>query len=456
MTHQIEVVWSGADGPHGLLPDKHAEIALDVDGTVMQGVKGTKGKRTFTLPTGASKVTLTAAFSAEFGPVGKVPAMTEVVLEASQKYTVEQNGTALVPESDPAFGVGSHPLVDTVSASGGAGATLIRIHTDFVDIGKFWFAYAEFASEYQAEHVSGTKLVPLGFTGGDPKIWFASIADQAIIPPNPDISCLVFYRPNNYAYTRIDQTHKMYGLNRYLLRATTDPTAREYKREKFMPDAKGKPHVWVRAGFEHAMVESRRAIVMLHPWPSQSNFGKATSNALPTLANAAIRLLWAKGEVAPGFNNVQLGRLGVSGYSAGGLSMWNAFANNLSRVSEIYAFDARGTSSNAARVARWFRAQPGACLRMTSGYNVATNSALEKTIEQTMGGKQENVTAVPASRNDYKKGANPLWDETVSNFPKEQENPGFWHQFAMIGAMGNPPLTSVPNFLQEFLMASDF
>jgi hypothetical protein len=455
VTHEISVVWTGADGAHGLLPDQHAEISLDVDGTVMPGVKGTSGKRKFVLPAGAQKVVLEARFSTDYGAFGSAPAMTEVVLEARQAYTVQQNGTALVAEFDPAF-MGPHPLVETISVSGAAGATMIRLHTDFVDITKFWFAYASFASEYTAEHQPGTTLVPLGFTGGDPKIWFASISDMAIIPPNPSISCLVFYRPNNYAYSRIDQQHDMFGLNRYLLRPTTDPTAPAHKREKFTLESNGKEFVWVRAAFEHAMTQSQRPLVMLHPWPSQSSFGKATSADLPALAGAAIRLLWARREVAADRGGVQLGRLGLGGYSAGGLAMWLAFQNNLARISEVFAFDARGTPANAGVVARWFRAQSGACLRMAGGYNVATHAALKQTIEQTMGGPQEGITAVPASRSDYAKGANPVWDETTSILPQRQGNAHYWHQFAIFGAMGQPPLTDRTNFLQDFLQSSAF
>ncbi len=461
MSHVVQVVWVNANGPHGLLPDKHTQIVLDVDGTVVPATTSAAGKRKFVVPAGAKKVTLHAAFSAEFGPVkGRAPAMIETVLQAQQEFDVTLNGTALQPVGIPAFGGGPHPLVDTKSASGAAGATVIRIHTEFVDISKFWTAYASRTGEYAADHVAGTTLVPLGFTGGTPRIWFASVADAAASSSKAEVSCLLFCRPSNYTYTKIDQKHHMNGLNRYLLRPTTDPNAPIHKREKFMLEPDGKPYVWVRAGFEHAMTQSGKAIVMLHPWPSGASFGSAATKRMPNLAGAAIRFLWGRGNVGAQVAGVRLGRLGVSGYSAGGLGLWGAFANNVSRISEVYAFDAVNTSTHAGGVSAWFRAQTKAganpCLRMGSGNSIATHVGIRRTIEQAMGGPQPGVTVIPDSAKDYAKGANPIWDETTAAVPSAQNRRGFWHQFAVFGAMGTPPLTGVPNFMEQFLTNSGF
>ena len=455
MTIKVNVVWNGAGGAHRLLPDALSEVSLDVDGTVTQGATGTLGRRTFTVPDGASAVTLKAKFVADFPKPHKVSPMKETVLEVEQGYTVEGNGTLLKPDTDPAF-AGPHPLVETTSVAGQAGATQIRIHTDFVDIEKFWFGWAGFASDHTAEHQPGTTLLPMGFTGGKPLIWFASVADAVKSPSQPAISCLTFFRPSSYAYARIDMDHSMFGLNRYLLAPTTDPKAPAYKREVFSLDSKKKEFVWIRAGFEDAIAKSGKPLIMLHPWPTGAAFGLAATARLPGLCEAAIRFLRAKGLVGQKTAGIKLGRLGVAGYSAGGLGLFGAFQSNTSRLHEVYCFDAVGTSTNAGGLARWFRAQKGACLRMAGGNALVAHDSIKKTIETTMKGPQAGVTAIPASAKDYAKGANPIWDATTAAFPHAQLRSGYWHQFAIFGSVGQPPLTANRNFMRQFLDDSAF
>ncbi|WP_437971219.1 hypothetical protein WMF04_18825 [Sorangium sp. So ce260] len=293
------------------------------------------------------------------------------MLQVEQPYDVVAGGTMLEAANIPAY-VKGHPLVDTKVMANVNGAALAQIRTEFVNITPFWMAYAAFASEYVAEHQPGDpELVALGYTGGKPLIWFATVPAACAAPPAPGVGCLVFFRPTNYAYTRIDDAHhEMFGLNRYLLKPVDEPFADVWRRDVFRPDpdAGNNPFVYLRAGFEDALSRSHKSVVILHPWPSGSDFGAAISASLPALAGGALRLLWAEQRLGRNRGAIQLGRLGIAGYSSGGLSLWAALTSNKQRVSEVYAFDARGTSSNGGTAIQWFNSRSDTVLRMTGGY----------------------------------------------------------------------------------------
>jgi hypothetical protein len=432
----LRVTWRHAGAP--LLPDALSDVRATVDDAPLSPAKSGPGLREFELPEDVARVALTARFSAAFDAVEDRPPAQHEVLAVEQAYDVVAGGTRLQPIAGPE-NARAHPLVTTKPAAE-HGVFVAEIGTDFVDVTPFWLAYADNVEEYLREHRPGTELVVLGATAGDPKIWFASIPAACQSPPGEGLSALVFYRPESYPYSRIDQRHDMFGLNRYLLRPDPDPEAEFWARDVFAKDPRdGSRWVWVRAGFEDALAASGKAVVMLCPWPSGASFGHATSARLPGLVEAALRFLWGQRKVALGRPTVRLGRLGLAGFSAGGLALWSALASNTRRVAEVFSFDARGTAANTPTLLRWFQGDPSRRLRMTGGYQLAANEAIRKVLARSGGAR---FSSSPPDKNGYLPGANPRWDHVCSDLePQEIETCAstepVWHQFALFGG---PPV----------------
>lgn len=453
MALRLRVTWRNAGSP--LLPDALSDVQATADDTPLPLAGSSPGRREFVIPAGASRVALSARFSAAFDAFEDVPAREEEVLSVDQAFDVTGGGTALSPAPDPAFGQ-AHPLVDAQSAPGLA---LAQIRTDFVDITPFWMAYAGYADEYRREHRPGTELVALGATAGDPKIWFASIPEACKAPPDDGISALVFYRPEGYAYTRVDQRHEMFGLNRYLLTPDPSPGASFWARDVFERDPRDQSRwVYVRCGFEEALAASGRAVVMLHPWPSGASFGAATTASLPGLAEAALRFLCGAQKVGFGQGGPRLGKLGLAGFSAGGLALWQALAANKDRVSEVFAFDARGIAKNEALLVRWLGGDASRRLRMTGGHQLDANAALQQKLPGPS--KEARLTRLPPDKSGYLPGANPRWDHVCSSLEASEKDTYLnanwvWHQFAMFGGFPEAGGQAAVTFLQRFLEESE-
>ncbi|KYF91450.1 hypothetical protein BE20_14640 [Sorangium cellulosum] len=452
MPLKLRVTWRNAGSP--LLPDALSEVQATADGAPLPLARAGPGLREFDVPAGAARVALTARFSAAFGAFEDVPALQEEVLSVEQAFDVAGGGTALGPAPDPALGQ-AHPLVDVTSTPGLA---LAQIRTDFVDITPFWMAYARYSDEYQREHRPGTELVALGATAGEPKIWFASIPEACKAPPDAGVSALVFYRPEGYAYTRVDQRHEMFGLNRYLLSPDPDPSASYWARDVFERDPRDQSRwVYLRCGFEEALAASGRAVVLLHPWPSGTSFGAATSAGLPGLAEAALRFLGGARRIGLGPGGARLGKLGLAGFSAGGLPLWQALAANLRRVSEVFAFDARGIAKSEATILRWYSGDASRRLRMTGGHQLDANAAIQRRLAGNSDGAR--VSCLPPDKSGYLPGVNPRWDHVCSSLDDGEKDAYLnadwvWHQFAMFGGVPDAGGTSAVTFLQRFLEAS--
>jgi hypothetical protein len=464
MTLKVQVAWENAGTD--LLPEALADVKLTADGAPLTVTSKQLGKREFVVPDGAAQIALSAQFSVSFGAVGAEPPAQNVVWTASQTYRVIHGGTALEAVVQAAY-AGAHPLVEAHVASGVNGAALLRLRTEFVDITPFWMAYADKADEYVSEHDSSLEsVVALGHTGGAPLIWFASFPGACKSPPKPDISCLVFFRQTGEAYTRVDQPHQMNPLNRVLLKPVAgSPEFR--KSDVFLPHEKKPgvfaPYSFIRCGFEDALQRSGKAVVMLHPWPNGLEYGAAKGADLPRLAAAAIRFLWARQRIARNLGGVQLGRLGVSGYSAGGPTFCLALLNNKDRVDEAYCFDGTSVKTFAAGIIQWFQQAPTKrCLRMSSGHQIATHAAIRASLDP--GGTSARITALPGTPQGYDAGSNPLWDHTLSDlaarFPGTAKvtraDHDYWHSFALFGGFVTSPGPGVVTFLQQFLAASDF
>jgi hypothetical protein len=297
----------------------------------------------------------------------------------------------------------------------------------------------------------------LGATGATPIIWFASIPDACLHCTNGFASCLVFFRPENYIYTQVNQPHQMAALARYLLKPkeADDATAQSWERDYIAGDG----YNLIRCGFEDALARSQRAVVMLHPWPSGTAFGGAAGSELPALCSGALRLLWADQHIFRGTANVRLGRLGISGFSRGGGSLWPALTSNIGRVDEVYAFDCVGTDTSAGTIVQWYNSRPEARLRMVGGaYNVAKHQAIYRTIQATNGvtGPLTHVTAIPESNEGYAPRGNPLWDHVLKEREDLRSHPDTRHQFAIFGGYIALPGPFALTFLLRFLKESLF
>ena len=467
MTLKVQVRWVNPRSV--LLPDGLAKIDLSGGGT-RQTSQG-EGMREFEVPDGTASVDLKAQFSARFGPVTldsgiTVPAEEHVVWEAKQSYEIA-NGTELKPKADFTSS-GGHPLVETTSASSVNGAAQILLRTEFVTLGHFWKKYADDVGGYLAERDRGAKLIVLGYTGGKPLIWFASVPKALEKPPSSLVSCLVFYRPANDGYQKVDQQHDMSRLNRFLLAQV--PGSNDHKKAEIFkpyrpPPGQSPIYGYLRCGFEHALVQSGKPAVILHPWPHGDDFGEAKGSRLPTLAAWAIRYLWGTLAIDT-FNErpfIRLGRLGLSGFSAGGQAMWPTLKAVGDRVQEVYSFDANGIDT--AAVIQWFGQSPTTrCLRMTGGYQIAAHQAIKLAIERSSGATSR-VTAWPSSPAAYDAGNTPAWEQALSLLPDlppkkwqslVRKEDGYRHQFAVFGGSGAVSGGTYVSFLQEFLQGSDF
>ncbi|WP_437576895.1 hypothetical protein [Sorangium sp. So ce887] len=449
----LRVTWRNAGSP--LLPDALSEVQATADDAPLPLAAAGPGLREFAIPAGAERVALKARFSAAFNAFEDVPALQEEVLSVEQSFDVAGGGTSLGPAPDPTLGQ-AHPLVDVKSTPGLA---LAQIRTDFVDITPFWMAYARYTDEYQREHQPGTELVALGATAGEPKIWFASIPEACKAPPDGGISALVFYRPEGYAYTRVDQRHEMFGLNRYLLGPDPDPDASFWARDVFSRDPRDQSRwVYLRCGFEEALAASGKAVVMLHPWPSGTSFGAATIASLPGLAEAALRFLGGAQKIGIGPGGARLGKLGLAGFSAGGLPLWQALAANLGRVSEVFAFDARGIARSEATLLRWYSGDASRRLRMTGGHQLDANAAIRRRLSGNA--DVARLSSLPPDKSGYLPGVSPRWDHVCSSLEESEKDAYLnadwvWHQFAVFGGLPRAGEPSAVTFLQRFLEESD-
>lgn len=498
MTLRLRVQWNNPS--HFLLANPR--IAVSADGGAINRASMGSGFEEFVIPDQASGVLIHARFlvslpamvarertfspaSPNTAPVEEFfddprPAMVDQeVLSIIQAFTVLPGGTALRPNSITAY-AGAHPLLDVKSGASVNGASLVQLRTDFVDITALWMNYAANKDDY-LDHKPGTRLVVLGHTGGHPLIWFASVPSACIAPPRPGIGALVFFRPSNYTYSsdRLDEPHDMYPLNRYLL--APDPTTRfpDCTRldtiSAFIRSGNLRPFGDVRAGFEAALSQSGKAVVMLHPWPSAANFGSAATGALPGLVRGAIRFLWASSRVGANRGGIDLGRLGLSAFSAGGAGLWPAFAGSGAKVKELYLLDVNGVTAVAPQVIKWAHTTPGARLRMSAGHNdsFASHLGIKKAVEDALalgpappaGGLPNQVSASPLAASGWDPGGNLRWDHALSLLKTatppadgvERANPHTRHQFALFGGSDPGRLgASAATFLQEFLLASGY
>jgi hypothetical protein len=461
MSLKVYITWSGEASP--LLPNALADVHVEADNTPVLPSASALGRREFELPDGVRRFVLRARFSASFGrvvgtppqqPQMDVPPQQHEVLRIDQPFRVE-DGTKVVPESIAAY-KGAHPLVNVAAAANKNGVAVISLRTTFVNITPFWAAYAQHWSYYQKEHEPGTSLCVLGYTQGTPLIWFASIPDICQTSSMSSIATLVFFRPASYPYTAVNQPHQMSALARYLLAPKSDLSAPYWERDYI--DGTQRYNL-IRCSFEKSLVESKKAVVMIHPWPSGARFGEAINPGLPGLLNAALHLLWAEQRIGRGVSQVHLGRLGLSGFSRGGDGLWPALRSTIQRTDEVYGFDATGTADYAGTIVQWAMSRPESRLRLVGGaYRMVANESIVRTVKQMAGITSPDplprVTTVPLTEDGWKQGDNPYWDHVVKEAPDMRFDDDTRHQFAIFGGYRTFPPPILTTFLERFLRDS--
>jgi len=390
------------------------------------------------------------------------PALSAEVLHVEQTYTV--SGGQLTPQTIADYG-GPHPLFVLGAAT--ASSVTITVRTEFVDISTFWPQYcANWAGYAAADKLTpGTTTFVLGFTGGMPIVWFAIVPDAMASFSNPFTSCLVFFRPANYLYTRLDQPHQASAIPRYFLKPKpdSDAAANFWERDHAFSHS-GFPddgYHLMRCRFEDSIVQSKLALVMLHPWPSGSGFGAAQQSTLATLCDRAIGFLFAQKAICKGVAGVGLGRLGLSGFSRGGDAMWPALAANATKVREVYSFDCTSTGSASAQIIQWFKSKDTNFLRLVNGvYNFGTHASIQQSLDPNQ--VRTDITVVPASPAEYDAGNNSVYEHYISQTPGLRHDEDTQHQWAITGGelafgkTGAYDLDEVQTYLLRFLLASAF
>jgi hypothetical protein len=460
---KVQVSWPGSESK--LLPDAGSKVELLAGGNSLTPSQSKRGLRVFDVPEGTTQLELKAEFTLSFGAVegrkkGTIAfaAKSGVVLVANQKFTVA--GAQLTAQTIPDY-AGTHPLVVTRGAANKNGVVDITLRTEFVDIDQFWDHYAAGATGVRQASTSRIVTKVLGNTGGGPLIWLAMVPRDMHSHSAADASCLVFFRPKNYFYTRLDEHHEASAVGRYFLSPKRDPTPKYWEGDHCVVRPPPDLHYnLMRCGFEEAMDESLRAMVMLHPWPSGSGFGAATTGALPSLCEAAIRFLRAQFQVCTKVPDLHLGRLGIAAFSKGGEAMWPTLRNNMTKVQEVYAFDCNHSTEARGTIVQWANSHPSGALRLVGGaYNQGTYDDIGKTLSPS--GKNSSLTIVLRHESVFKAGNQTVWDHYIKDTEFLRNHIDTRHQFAvcggtMFGNTGPYDLGLVERFMTTFLKSSQF
>jgi hypothetical protein len=451
----------------------------------------------------------TISVSIAFNPT--IAGVTAEVLSANQTYTVSGGdlveSTATVGPTGSTTSVTKHPLITgTKQSSSTAAQTVftVNVNTAFVDVTQHWqkilgpktTCMTEPLScwaAYTKLHEAGTELVVLGLTAPSPSplVWFVVVPDAS--KSADTVSSLVFFRPSSPAHSTLeDATNAMFALTRYLLRPRSeDPsiwwawdvyhniTAAQLATVNIPPGTVSQSYDWLCAGFENALKNSGKKVILVYPLPNGTDFGIAQSSGLATpLANIRA-LLHARGKIGAGQPSVGGNKVALAGYSAGGLGLFTCLSNNTALVNEVYTFDPNGLSGKATALSDWAFATSDFRLRLACGRgDVVTDSAAVATTvnariadpsRKATGGE---VTTHPASPSTFYQpaasGGNAWWNHVFLKFPATLTNTdanstsyvrGTRHQFVIYGGEDpafapatspNQPWTGA-TFLQQFL-----
>jgi hypothetical protein len=327
---------------------------------------------------------------------------------------------------------------------------------------------------YEAETEREIAFVPVGATGSTPPLWF-TMFPLDLAPPSAEVGALVFYRPAAQAgYTQpfdVDDFESQNAMNRYMLapRDSRSPTIINGVPEARDPSSFffefGK--IFLRASFQRAIVNSGKPIVMFHPWPrGGTNFGDAATAKLPKLLNGMLRLLRGSGRIAGAFPLPTLGRLGISGYSAGGPATYAALRANAKRVRELYLFDPMFLATSADAVIQWATRTPDFRLRMTGEVAFASMQAIAEAVRRRVSGEAADafLTALPETRSRWEpvaQGGWAWWNFAIAFNAALQHDFARHHQFALYGGQRfetapDGTVLSFTTFMEDFLNGSGY
>lgn len=472
---RLRVEW--LNPKHALLAEAGAKISVTASGTGLTPTAQGAGFREYEIPASTTEFLLEISFAPQLSAVGAAAAMSAEVFRASQRYVISDGGNRVEAPPMPPF-LQSHPLIDSKIQANSNIAILAQARTEIVDITKFWDHYiawkpnpTEFETrivqEFRTEREPNVQLSVLGYTGGGPLIWFASVPVILSLPKSTQISALVFYRPANYAYSKVDDRHDAYPLNRYILSAVPPGVADRWywRSDQIVRDPLGDWYFWLPCGMEHALSASGREVLLLQPWASGLAYGDAANSNLPAVAEQIVRFLYAIQALALGGFNVSLGRLGISGYSAGGDTLWNSLSANRSRVDEVYSFDANHTGKQGSRLDKWFKAsmeagrEPRLFFANGLGNNVAAGGTIASAMNRKYSPAANRILSLPKSPVEYGNGSIPYWVYATNGNAELQTDGTSLHQFPAYGRYPRVPGESMadnPTFLQMFLEMSGF
>lgn len=467
---QLRVEWVNPNHVllNGSAPTIYVMIGTEMLLPVAEGV----GFREFVIPPGTADLLLKVSFWPNLGAVDDAPSMQSEVFHAEQRYLVTDGETNVEVAPMTPYGQ-PHPLIDSKVTSGPNVAVLAQARTEFVDITAFWDHYIEWyagnpqAIEFRTEREPGVRFVALGYTSGWPLIWFASIPDRMLAPAMTNVGALVFYRPTNYPYTRVDERHQQYPLNRYILSYLPDAQRgdRFWRSDHITKDDSGLWYFYLHCGMERSLNRSGANVLLLQPWPSLLNFGDAANARLPVATEQIIRFLYGIQALAVGGANVLLHRLALSGYSAGGDVLWASLGLNRDRVDEIYALDCNNTGEQGTRLRAWFKSrmdagrEPRLFFASGLGNNVAAGATIATNIQTNLSPPPGRVMSLPRTVNEYYDDSIPNWVFACQECPDQKANGAFLHQFPAYGRYPRTPgepANAHPPFLQLFLERSGF
>jgi hypothetical protein len=155
---------------------------------------------------------------------------------------------------------------------------------------------------------------------------------------------------------------------------------------------------------DQAVRKSGKPVILIIPYPHMHDYGRSATSEMPSLTEKLLRFLHGNGEIARSQQGTKLGRLGIGGFSAGGIPMGAAFRQCSNRILELYLFDSTNAWGVADQAIRWGWSTPDARLRISMGFNEKPmNSIYLRTLEfiskkSSQGltvNSPENVTAWP-------------------------------------------------------------
>jgi hypothetical protein len=513
MNFLIQVRWS--NGPDKLLQRGDVNNGPDISVTPDDGLpalsqNGTPSGCDFLIANPSSKIRVTISFKPTIG------GHQAEVLSANQTYTV--SGSDLT-ESTATLGAGAtvtkHPLITLTKEPSGrarlratpAGTTsvgtltvfTVRVNTDFVDATEHWRNMMGASTTCMAEPAScwdvvkrfqppGTELIVLGFTVGNPVVWFVVVPGACT---NADtVSTLVFFRPATYAYSTFDDPQHaklaMFLIGRYLVTARAPDPGVWWAWDRYhditadqwttVNQAPSQHYDWLCAGLSDALRKSGKPTTLVLPLPSGSDFGAAQSARLPSLLASIRALLFARGKIGIGEPSITEGRLALSGYSRGGVGLFSCLNANKAHVQEVYCFDCNDDDKHVNDIAQWAFETSNFKLRLAGGLDshVTNNDVVARAVTQRVamaartatGGE---VTTHPASPSTFygaaAAGGSSWWNHVFASDVRYFSIPGYnhgtRHQFVIYGgedpafAPGAPgqPWTGV-SFMESFLSKS--